>query len=360
MNTSTIQRREEKLEALQQQLTDAVTALVTGEDWRRALTFAAQFRSRSFNNTLLIWTQHQQAYAIGRVPEPTPTYVAGFQQWASLGRHVMKGQAGYGILAPVTARFASSNPADPPSWRRLGRNEKPRPGEFARTRMIGVRPTYVWDVSQTDGEPLTQRPEPRLLVGEAPAGLWNGLRDQITAAGYRVVPVNSADQIHGANGLTNFLTHDVSVRVDMDQAAQVKTLAHELGHVLMHAPTSTDAENAAQAVMHRGVAEVEAESLALMIGAAHAMDTSSYTIPYLASWATTVPGKTPAEVIGATAEKVRRTAITVLDNLPTTPAGDGVPPGLERGHDLRRVEAPHLETSPPPAAAARFEIGMQR
>ena len=96
--------REAKLDALQQELTDAVSGLVTSEDWRRALLFATRFRSRSFNNTLLIYAQHQQAYAQGRVPEPTPTHVAGFKQWQGLGRHVVKGQTGYGILAPEIGR----------------------------------------------------------------------------------------------------------------------------------------------------------------------------------------------------------------------------------------------------------------
>lgn len=347
MNTGTLQRREEKLEALQHQLVDAVTALVTGEDWRRALTFAAQFRSRSFNNTLLIWTQHQQAHAQGRVPHPTPTYVAGFQQWASLGRHVTKGQAGYGILAPVTARFASPNPADASSWRRLGRNEKPHPGEAVRTRMVGVRPTYVWDVSQTDGDPIPERPEATLLQGEAPAGLRAGLIAQISQAGYSLTLVESSAAIGGANGLTNFLTNEVSIRLDMEPAAQVKTLAHELGHVLLHAPTTTNADNVVQAVTHRGVAEVEAESFALMLAAAHGMDTSSYTIPYVASWADTVPGKTPAEVIQATAERVRRTAIQALDKLPTTPHADGNPPGLDRGTTPQREPAPPSRTTGP-------------
>ena len=69
--------RDAKLEALQQQLTESVGALVTGEDWKRALEFAAQFRSRSFNNTMLIYVQHYAAFKQGRVPEPMPTYVAG-------------------------------------------------------------------------------------------------------------------------------------------------------------------------------------------------------------------------------------------------------------------------------------------
>jgi hypothetical protein len=220
--------REAKLEALQEQLSESVAALATGEDWKRALTFAAQFRGRSFGNSMLIAAQHFAAYDEGRVPEPTPTYVAGFHQWLSLGRSVAKGQHGYGILAPVTGRFASFTPDNPSSWRRLARNEKPMSGEYARTRMIGIKATYVWDVSQTTGDPVPELPRPSLLQGQAPAGLWNGLADQLTAAGFELRLVSSAAAIGGANGLTDFLSREVSVRMDMDEAAQVKTLAHDL------------------------------------------------------------------------------------------------------------------------------------
>ena len=143
--------REAKLDELHERLTGAVEQLVSGEDWARALAFAARFRARSFSNTLLIWVQHEAAYEAGRVPEPMPSYVAGYRQWQTLGRQVEKGQAGYQILAPVTGRFASSNPADAESWRRLGKGEKPRPGEVVRSRMITVKPAYVWDASRPPG-----------------------------------------------------------------------------------------------------------------------------------------------------------------------------------------------------------------
>ena len=45
--------RDAKLDALHEQLTGAVESLVSGEDWKQALEFAARFRARSFNNTLL-------------------------------------------------------------------------------------------------------------------------------------------------------------------------------------------------------------------------------------------------------------------------------------------------------------------
>lgn len=320
--------REEKLEALHQKLAESVGALVTGDDWKRALEFAARFRSRSFNNSTLIYVQHYAAYQQGRVPEPMPTYVAGFRQWLSLNRAVMKGQSGYAILAPVTARFASPNPSNPDSWRRLGRGEKPGFGEAVRSKLVGLKPAHVWDISQTDGEPIPATPTPTLLQGQAPEGLWDGLADQITAHGFELRLVSNAKAIGGSNGLTDYLTREVSVRMDMDDAAQVKTLAHELGHVMLHGPGHPD--SAADAAMHRGIAEVEAESVALMVGVAHGLATDDYTIPYVASWASSVLGKTPVEVVQSTAERVRGAAVTILDKLDTPQVGDGNPPGLDR------------------------------
>lgn len=192
--------QEAKLDELHERLTGAVEQLVSGDDWRRALAFAARFRARSFSNTLLIWAQHEAAYEAGRVPEPVPSYVAGYRQWQALGRQVMKGQPGYMIFAPVTGRFASSKPADAESWRRLGKGEKPRPGEVVRSKMIATRPAYVWDASQTSGDPIPEPPAPRLLEGEAPRGLWDGLAAQVHAAGFEVLRVPHEGLIHGANG----------------------------------------------------------------------------------------------------------------------------------------------------------------
>ncbi len=125
--------RDAKLDELHERLTGAVETLVSGEDWARALEFAARFRSRSFNNTLLIWVQHEAAFEAGRVPNPVPSHVAGYRQWQQLGRQVQKGQQGYMIFAPVTGRFATSTPADASSWRRLDVREKPKPGEVVRS-----------------------------------------------------------------------------------------------------------------------------------------------------------------------------------------------------------------------------------
>lgn len=358
----TVVSTEAKLERLHAQLTDAVAALVTGEDWERALEFAARFRSRSFNNTLLIWMQHLAAFEQGRVDEPTPTYVAGFRQWQALGRSVDRGQTGYMIFAPVHARFASSTPEVAESWRRLAPREIPRRDDEVRTRMIGVRPAYVWDASQTSGVPIPQAPAPQLLAGEAPQGLWDGLASLVRGHGYALRIVGSDRDLGGANGMTDYINRSVAVRGDIDPAARTKTLAHELAHVMLHGPDNADA------ALDRGIGEVEAESVALMIGAAHGLDTSGYTIPYVATWATSVDGKTPVEVVQATGERVRTAAVKILKGLPTVQVGTGDPPGLtreaqrgavqptaaapaERFDDVRTANARH--SSPKSAISAR-------
>ena len=119
--------------------------------------------------------------------------------------------------------------------------------------MVGVKPVSVFDVSQTDGDPLPEPPEAKLLTGQAPPGLWDALQAFVEAQSYSV----SRGDCGEANGVTIFDTRQVRVRADVDDAQAVKTLAHEAGHVLLHAPERRDNFSC------RGVAEVEAESVAL-------------------------------------------------------------------------------------------------
>ncbi|WP_147106562.1 ArdC-like ssDNA-binding domain-containing protein [Nesterenkonia populi] len=354
-STPSRSNREAKLGELHERLTAAVEQLVSGEDWQQAMAFAARFRSRSFNNTLLIFAQHQEAYQKGLVGVPSPSYVAGYRQWQQLGRQVQKGQPGYMIYAPVTAWFATSDPSDPGSCRRLDRGEKPRAGEVVRSRMVGAKPAYVWDAAQTAGEPIPEPSSPQLLKGKAPAGLHTELSRLIRAQGFTVVGAGSAAELGRANGITDYTAKQVAVRSDMDPAAQVKTLAHELGHVMMHGPNQQEARG------HRGVVEVEAESVALMIGAAHGLDTSEYTIPYVSTWAMQVKDQGPVEVVKATGERVRKTALSVLDGMDTPQVTDGTPPGLERGQPGRNgvarqsAEPKDVQRLGPEAAAPHRE-----
>src|SRR5919198_2915372 len=81
-----------RVEELQRGLTAEIEAIQSGEDWRRMLDVAVRLHRYSAGNSILIAMQHAAAYQAGRVPTPTPTYVAGFHTWKALGRSVDKGQ----------------------------------------------------------------------------------------------------------------------------------------------------------------------------------------------------------------------------------------------------------------------------
>ena len=152
----------------------------------------------------------------------------------------------------------------------------------------------------------------------------NGVLDKLKqASGFQQVPgkvlIVANDQMDaGATADGNVFISSGYLRELKNEDQLAALLAHELAHVLMHDP---DDEEARQ---HRGIREVEAESVALMIGAAHGMDTTAYTIPYISGWAGTVKDKDPAEVVQATGERVRKTAGAILDALDTVQVGTGV------------------------------------
>ena len=321
----------ERLEAFHQELTDQVLALADGSTCKAWLTTAARFHHYSFDNTVAIMVQR-----------PDASRVAGYQTWQSLGRQVRKGEQGIKILAPVTRRktadadqdagakgpatagAASSAGATTTS---LAPESSVEQGPSAPRRIVGVRIAFVFDISQTDpipgAAPLPEPPaRPQLLTGDAPPGLWDGLARQVDEAGFAL---SMAGPGGGARGRTNHLTHQVEVSPDLESAQQVKTLAHELGHVLLHDPAQLPVE-----VLHtpggRGRVELEAESVAYLVTAAHDLDSSDYTFAYVGGW---VPDRDALETtLRQTAARVLSTAHTILERFdrdnpdPAVPAED--------------------------------------
>ncbi|MDF2846640.1 MAG: serine/arginine repetitive matrix protein 2 [Oerskovia sp.] len=316
--------QEARLKVLHDKLTTAVGNLVTGDDWMRALMVSARFRAYSAMNSVLIWVGLAEQYAQGLVPTDTPTMVAGIKQWNALGRTVVKGQHGLEIRLPVFGRYAAQFPDAPEeSWRRLGPWEKLAPGEVLERKLVNTKVGRVFDICQTQGDPVESLPAPVLLTGQAPEGMWDGVAAQIAARGFDLQLVESAKEIGGANGLTSYRAKTVQVRNDVEPLSAVRTLTHELAHVMSHGPMSEDA------TMHRGIVEVEAESTAALVLGAHGVDTSQYTVPYVATWASSVPGD-QVETVMRTFDRVAKTATTILGQLDTAQIGNGLPPGLDR------------------------------
>ena len=272
---------DDKLTALHEQITDGVAALVSSDAWRAMLATAARFHNYSLGNLLLIAAQR-----------PDATRVAGFRTWQSLGRQVRKGEKGIAILAPCTYRPKPDEAASTEKDTAEGKDGA------APRRLSGFRAAHVFDVAQTDGEPLPEEAGPELLAGEAPEGLWDALAAQVTAHGYTL----ERGACGGANGYTDPKTHVVRVRDDVDDAQAVKTLAHELGHI-----ECGHVVDMATYRICRDQCEVEAESVAYIIAAAHGLDASSYTFAYVAGWAGGDITK-----VRAAAETVTRASRTIL------------------------------------------------
>lgn len=175
------EQRQAELERLQGEITAKATEISAGPQWQAWLQTAAKFHRYSFKNQLLIMIQR-----------PDATAVAGFNVWRdSFRRHVNKGEKGIRILAPVTKRVEELDPSGKP----VIVDGKP----VRDTRMIGVKLVSVFDVSQTNGEPLPQAPAPQLLRGEAPAGLWDALAEIVENEGFGL----ERGDCGSANGWTN-------------------------------------------------------------------------------------------------------------------------------------------------------------
>jgi len=323
------ERAAAKVAVAQEVLVTEVASLVTGEDWQKFLDLQAMLHDYSANNVMLIFAQHARAYEEGRVPEPTPTYIAGFETWRALARSVERGQHGYVVLAPMRSTRRQARDGEG-NVRVLGRNDRPSVGETeTRTPVLrGFTVATVFDASQTSGKNLPDPPRPRFLAGEAPRGLGAAVKQLIESKGFAVDTVTDASHLQGANGQTNWSSQVVLIRADMDDAAMVKTLIHEAAHVLLH-------EVPPARYLPRATKEVEAESVAYVVASVHGMPTDEYSFPYVAGWA----GEDADKAIRQSQTRVNTVAQAIIAVSPAEHMGGAKPPGTDPAiAQIRRLE----------------------
>ncbi len=118
-------KREEQIAKLEA----ATKELMSSEGWKRWLNTRAKFRQYSFNNQIMIAMQR-----------PDATQVAGFKKWQELNRQVRKGEKAIGIFAPSIKKYTETD----------------ENGDEETRRVMRFRIVSVFDVSQTDGEPLPE------------------------------------------------------------------------------------------------------------------------------------------------------------------------------------------------------------
>jgi len=295
--------RDEKLVALHGRLSEQVQSITTGEQWAAWLRTAGRFHTYSWGNTMLIQLQ-----------KPEATKVAGYKTWTQVGRQVRKGETGITILAPVVRNSAPKEPEATKSTIAQPEQASPEPNSDKPVRrVLAFLPVTVFDISQTDGDPLAQPPRPQVTRGQAPEGLWEALAAQVKTAGFDL-STSPLGGPNGPDGVTNFLRRTVTVRDDVDEAHMCTTLGHELSHVLMHNPANfSDGQTSGC----RGDAEVEAESVAYLVASVHGIDADDYTFPYVAGW---IGRNNPSTVLEATGKRVLATAHDILEQVETSMA----------------------------------------
>lgn len=272
------QERQAEVKALLETLKKGVTELADSEAWTNYLVFQARFHNYSFGNTLLIQLQC-----------PGATRVAGYRAWQKLGRQVSKDEKGIRILAPNgMARFSKevTNSA--------GETED-REFSFMRFKTVSV-----FDVSQTEGDEVPSRPDDiNRLEGDD-----NGLIDRLVAYAVSEGVKVTFEHVEGAaNGYCVPSEKRICVDSGMSKAQQAKTLAHELGHMLLHAKCAD--------LMGRDDKELEAESVAYIVCNAMGVDSAEYSFGYIAHWA----GKGADKGFKASAERIVKAAQSVIEGV---------------------------------------------
>jgi antirestriction protein ArdC len=258
-----------------EQLAEGIAQLTSSDRWQDWLLMQSRFHHYSFNNTLLIMLQR-----------PDATRVAGFNAWRKLDRFVRKGEKGIWILAPMVYKASTDN----------------KPETDDATKVIrGFKPVPVFDLSQTDGQEL---PEICIrLMGDQPGDIYDHLRCVAHGLGFTV----EEDFLDGGTyGECSHTEKRIRLEARNDERQQVKTLAHELGHAILHEPSEGRPNS-------RPLLELEAESVAYVVCQNLGIETSDYSFGYVATWA---GGNDEAQkAIRASGTRIQRAAGAILTAL---------------------------------------------
>ncbi|MDQ3547830.1 MAG: ArdC family protein [Chloroflexota bacterium] len=234
---------EDRLAATLRTLDEGIASILDSDAFARYLDVMSRFHHYSFGNVMLILAQ-----------QPDATQVAGYRRWQQLGRQVKKGEQGIRILVP---------------HKRVVELEKGEETTIVRSFGVGS----VFDISQTDGDPLPEPPAVQEIreATDTGAALYRALETYVSAQGLTVV----REELARGYGYYAPLRKQIGIdsRLVGDQAT--KTLAHETAHFVADHRCG----------MPREDAETVAESAAYVVLQHYGLDSSGYTFAYVARWA---------------------------------------------------------------------------
>ena len=277
----------DRMKEITDRLETGIQELFESERYTAYLTSMAKFHSYSFNNTLLIAMQGGQL-------------VAGYNKWRDdFHRNVKRGEKGIKILAPAPYKVKKEMPKlDEQGQPVMDKDGKPLT-EVQETQVPAFKIVSVFDVSQTEGEPL-----PSIGVDEL-AGNVEQYEDFFKALEQTSpVPMAFEDIPGGSHGYYHLTEKRIAIQENMSELQTLKTAIHEIAHAKLHA-IDPDAPVTKQADRPDSrTREVQAESVAYAVCQHYGLDTSDYSFGYVAGWSS---GKDLKE-LRASLETIRATA----------------------------------------------------
>jgi DNA primase len=190
-------------------------------------------------------------------------------------------------------------------------------------------------------------PQPPPSPGHAETA-WAALVHLARREGFTVERGNCA----AAGGFTTWRNRRIRITPDAPPEQAVAALAHQLGHVLLHAQTAR--LEASGTVPCTGIRKVEADSVAFIVAARLGTGTAAITFPHISSWAGTDPRARPAANIQAVSDRVLAAAARITAHLD---AGRGVSAGHGHSVPSRPPEAPAGDLARIHEAAQEFFRG---
>ena len=282
----------DRMKEITDRLETGIQELFESDRFRAYLDTMARFHNYSFNNTILIAMQGGQL-------------VAGYNKWRDeFHRNVKKGEKGIKIFAPAPYKVKK----DVPKLDAQGQPVKDKDGntvtEQKEVQVPAFKIVSVFDVSQTEGEPL-----PSLGVEEL-TGSVEQYQDFFKALEQTSpVPIGFEDIPGGSHGYYHLTEKRIAIQEGMSELQTLKTAIHEIAHSKLHA---IDPEAPATDRPDSRTREVQAESVAYTVCQHYGLDTSDYSFGYVAGWSS---GRDLKE-LKASLETIRATAhelITTID-----------------------------------------------
>ena len=289
------QNSAERMKEITDRLETGIQELFESERYKAYLTTMSKFHSYSFNNTLLIAMQGGQL-------------VAGYNKWRDdFHRNVKKGEKAIKILAPAPFKAKKEvQKLDAQGRPVMGKDGKPVT-EVQEIQVPAFKIVSVFDVSQTEGEPLPSIGVEELTGSVERYGEFFKALEQTSP-----VPIGFEDIPSGSHGYYHLTEKRIAIQEGMSELQTLKTAIHEIAHSKLHAidPEAPAIEQADRPDSR--TREVQAESVAYAVCQHYGLDTSDYSFGYVVGWSS---GKDLKE-LKASLETIRATAhelITTID-----------------------------------------------